>query len=62
MLENFETANYSKNSMFADDDALMLPDNVQRVIMKTIEQEKNSSAVFAIAGCGGAQLEAEGIS
>jgi hypothetical protein len=37
--------------MFADDDAFMLPDNVQRMIMKTMEKEKNLTAVFAIADC-----------
>ncbi len=38
--------------MFADDDAYMLPDNVQRMIMRTIEIEKNLTTVFACAVCG----------
>ncbi len=37
--------------VFADDDAFLLPDNVQRVIMKGMEKEKNMTAVFAINGC-----------
>jgi hypothetical protein len=38
--------------MFADDDSFMLPDNVQRMVMKTIEQEKNLTAVWSYYGCG----------
>ena len=37
--------------LFADDDAFLLPDNVQRVIMKGIEKEKDLTGVFAIKGC-----------
>jgi hypothetical protein len=36
---------------FIDDDAFILPDNVQRVIQKGIEKEKNLTAVFGIHGC-----------
>ena len=36
---------------FIDDDAFILPDNVQRVIMEGIKKEKNLTAVFAISGC-----------
>jgi len=36
---------------FFDDDAFILPDNVQRVIMKGIRQETNLTAVFGIFGC-----------
>jgi hypothetical protein len=36
---------------FIDDDAYILPDNVQRVIQRGIEKEKNLTAVFGIGGC-----------
>jgi len=36
---------------FLDDDAFILPDNIQRVIMEGMKQEKNQTAVFGIDGC-----------